>query len=50
MRKLNKTSAALVSGAIVTIIGAFATMTGELQGAVQTLVTAGLVWLVTNGE
>ena len=50
MTKINKATAALVAGAIVTIIGAFVTMTGELQGAVQTLVTAALVWLVANGE
>ena len=48
MKKLNKTSAAVVGGAIMAVIGAFITITPEIASAIQTLAVAGLVWLVPN--
>ena len=50
MKKFNKTSAAVAAGAIVTLIGAFFTLTPEQLGAVQTLLTALAVFVVPNGE
>jgi uncharacterized membrane protein len=48
MKKLNKTSAAVVGGAIIAVIGAFIAITPEIASAIQTLVVAGLVWMVPN--
>ena len=50
MKKFNKTSAAVVAGAIVAVLGAFFALTPEQLGAVQTLLTAAAVFLVPNGE
>lgn len=50
MTRFNKASAAAVSGALVTLAGAFVALDGELQGAAQTLLTALLVYLVPNKE
>lgn len=50
IKKFNKTTAAVLAGAIVTVIASFYVMDAELQGAVQTLITAALVFLVPNSE
>ncbi len=50
MRKFNKATAAALAGAAVTVIGALVVLDGELQGALQTVLTAALVWLVPNRE
>ena len=39
IKSFNKASAAVVGGALSTLLGAFFNMTPELQGAVATLVT-----------
>lgn len=46
----NKVTVTVVAGAVVTVLSAFVEMGGELQGAIHTLVTAALVWLVRNRE
>ena len=46
----NKATAAVVSGAVVTIIGAFWHPDPTVLGAVQTVLTALLVYLVPNLE
>ena len=60
LKTFNKASAAVVSGAIVTLIGALIApgdealgtdpLGADLLGAVQTLLTALLVYLVPNQE
>ena len=49
MSRLNKTTAAVISGAVVSIVGAFFDPAPEILAAAQTLLTAALVWLVPNG-
>lgn len=48
MGEFNKTTAAVIAGGLVTLVGAFVHIDPELQGAVQTLLVAGLVWVVPN--
>ena len=48
LKSYNKATAAVLAGAVVTLVGAFATVDGETLGAIQTLLTAALVWLVPN--
>ena len=43
MKKFNKATAAVVAGALVTLIGAFVALDQEALGAIQTLLTAALV-------
>jgi len=48
IRKYNKASAVVLAGAAATIIGAFITLEPTVLAAVQTLLTAALVWKVRN--
>jgi hypothetical protein len=49
MQRFNKTTAATLAGALTTIVGSFwVEATGEMIGAIQTILTAALVWLVPN--
>ena len=48
MGKFNKATAAVLSGAVVTILGVFVDLAPEVIGAVQTLLTAILVWVVPH--
>ncbi len=48
MSRLNKTTAAVISGAAVSIVGAFFDPGPDILAAVQTLLTGALVWLVPN--
>ena len=48
MQRYNKGTAAVLGGAIVTVIGAFWNPGPEVLGALQTIVVAGLVVLVPN--
>ena len=48
MGTYNKTTAAVLAGAVVTVIGAFWQPDPTVLGALQTLVTAGLVYAVPN--
>ena len=50
MRKVNKATAAVVAGSVVTLIGAFIALDPELQGAIQTVLTAAIVFFIPNGE
>lgn len=48
MKQVNKTTAAIVAGSVVTLIGAFVALDAELMGAIQTVLTAALVYLIPN--
>lgn len=51
MQEFNKTTAAVIAGALVTVAAAFVPAdykTPELVGAGQTLITAALVYFVPN--
>lgn len=50
MTQFNKATAAAVAGAVVTVLAAFLPLGPELQGALQTVLTTALVWLVANRE
>lgn len=50
MQQFNKTTAAVLAGAVVTILGAFWQPDPTVLGALQTIITAGLVWLIPNKE
>src|SRR5690606_28151125 len=50
MQKYNKLTAAVLAGAVVTLIAAYVDVPKEAQGAAQTLITALFVWLVPNLE
>ena len=51
MGRFNKTSAAVLGGAIATVVFAFIPeMSPVVIGALDTLVVAGLVWLVPNAN
>lgn len=50
MSKFNKATAAVLAGAVVTIIGAFVSIDPDVMASIQTVLTAALVWLVPNGE
>lgn len=45
---MNKATAATVAGAVVTIIGSYFALDTEIAGAIQTLLTAVLVWRIPN--
>ena len=44
----DKAAAAAIGSAVTTVIAALTTLDPEIVGAIGTLVTAGLVWLVPN--
>lgn len=46
--KFDKAAAAAIGGAVTTFLAAVTTLSPEVIGAVGTLVTAALVWLVPN--
>lgn len=48
MTKFDKTTAAVISGAIVAIVGSVFAVDPQILAAAQTLITAALVWLVPN--
>ena len=48
LRSVNKVTASVVAGAVVTIVGAFADLDQEVLSSIQTVVTALLVWFVPN--
>jgi hypothetical protein len=48
VKRYNKATAAVLAGAVTTVIGGFLAIDAEVLGAVQTLLTAVLVWLVPN--
>lgn len=50
IKRFNKATAAVLAGAVTTIAGALFAVDGETLGAIQTLLTAALVWLVPNAE
>lgn len=51
MQRFNKSTAAIIAGAVVSVAGAiWASVDKETLAAAQTLVTAALVWLVPNVE
>ena len=50
MQQFNKATAAVIAGAVVTIIGSLVSLDPTLTGALQTVITAGLVFLVPNKE
>ncbi len=50
MKKYNKATATVVAGALTAILGSFVLVDQEVLVAIQTLVTAILVWFVPNKE
>jgi hypothetical protein len=44
----DKAAAAAIGTAVTTLIAALTDLDGEVVGAIGTLLTAGLVWLVPN--
>jgi len=44
----DKAAAAAIGTAVATVIAALTPLEGDVVGAIGTLVTAGLVWLVPN--
>ena len=48
MGKFNKTMAAVVGGAVATLVGSFVTLDAAALSSIQTIVTALLVWFVPN--
>jgi hypothetical protein len=46
----DKAAAAAIGAAVTTVIASLTTLEPELVGAIGTLVTAGLVWLVPNKQ
>lgn len=48
MKQYNKATAAALAGALVTLAAAVWPLGSELQGALQTVLTTALVWLVPN--
>lgn len=48
MKRFNKATAAALAGALLTAVAAFWPLESELQGALQTVLTTALVWLVPN--
>ncbi len=50
MKRFNKMTAAALAGGLVTVAASLVALDGELQGALQTVLTAALVWLVPNRE
>ena len=50
MKRFNKATAAAVAGAVVTVLGAVFALDADLQGAIQTVLTALLVYFIPNVE
>lgn len=50
IKRFNKTTAAVLAGAATSVVGGFVAVDGDALAAVQTLLTALLVWLVPNVE
>lgn len=50
MGQFNKTTAAILAGAVVTIIAAYFPLTPAVIGAAQTILTALAVFLIPNVE
>lgn len=50
VKRFNKATAAALAGAAATVIGSFLVINPETLSAVQTVLTAALVWLVPNRE
>lgn len=50
MKKYNKATAAILAGAIVAVVGGFFALDAELLAAIQTVLTAVLVYAVPNQE
>jgi hypothetical protein len=48
MTKYNKTTATMIAGAIIAVVGAFYPITAEVSTAVQTLLTMAFVWFIPN--
>jgi hypothetical protein len=48
MKRYNKTTATIVAGAIIAVIGSFYSMTPEISTSVQTLLTMAFVWFIPN--
>jgi len=48
MTTFDKTTAAVIAGAVVAVVGALTTIDAQVLAAAQTLITAALVWLVPN--
>ena len=48
--KYDKAAAAAIGAAVTSILAAVTTLDPDVIGAVGTLVTAGLVWLVPNKQ
>jgi hypothetical protein len=44
----DKAAAAAIGAAVTTLVAAVTTLDSEVVGAIGTLVTSGLVWLVPN--
>ncbi len=50
MKKFNKATAAVISGAAVAILGALIEVEPTVLVSIQTLITTALVWLVPNAK
>lgn len=50
MQKWNKASIAAIAGAIATAVSVTLGLTAEVQGAIATVMTTVLVWLVPNRD
>ncbi len=50
MKRFNKATAAVLAGALIAAAAAIWPLEGEVQGALQTVLTTALVWLVPNVE
>lgn len=48
LKRYNKATAAMLAGATATTVSAFVMIDGETLAALQTLLTAILVWLAPN--
>lgn len=48
LRQYNKVTAAVVAGAVVTLISAVVSLDPTVQDAIQTLLTALAVWAIPN--
>jgi hypothetical protein len=46
----DKAAAAAIGAALTTVIAALTTLDSEVVGAIGTLLTSGLVWLVPNKQ
>lgn len=50
IKRYNKTTAASVAGAVAVLASSFFVLEAEQVAAIQTIITAILVWLVPNKE